>query len=283
MSHHPPFKQVEAARPDFEEEPFAYTKTPAPEWVPGQGSNQLPWPVDAPFKHIDPAHEQPGLVYKLIIGGITPRPIAFVSSQDEHGKQNLAPFSYFAPCGHNPPMIVFSCSSPGPDKQKDTCNNVKTTKEFVVNIISEAFIEAANYTSIDAPADLSEWDLAGLTREPSQVVKPPRVKESAFSMECVLEHYYDMKDDEGRVTGTSLFGRVKLFHVREDVLQPNYVIDQAKLQSMSRLGGISYGRTTKGLELARPVWSVESQRKEVEQALLPVNNPGSTKADAPPS
>jgi flavin reductase (DIM6/NTAB) family NADH-FMN oxidoreductase RutF len=63
----------------------------------------------------------------------------------------------------------------------------------VVNIISEAFIEAANYTSIDAPADVSEWDLAGLTREPSQVVKPPRVKESAFSMECVLEHYYDMK------------------------------------------------------------------------------------------
>jgi hypothetical protein len=67
------------------------------------------------------------------------------------------------------------------------------TRRFVVNIISEAFIEAANYTSIDAPAGVSEWDLSGLTREPSQTVKPPRVKESAFSMECVLEHYYDMK------------------------------------------------------------------------------------------
>jgi flavin reductase (DIM6/NTAB) family NADH-FMN oxidoreductase RutF len=63
----------------------------------------------------------------------------------------------------------------------------------VVSIISEAFVEAANYTSIDAPPGVSEWDLSGLTREPSQLVKPPRVKESAFSMECVLDHYYDMK------------------------------------------------------------------------------------------
>lgn len=67
------------------------------------------------------------------------------------------------------------------------------TFRFVVNIISEAFVEAANYTSIDAPHEVSEWELSGLTREASTLVKPPRVKESAFSMECVLEHYFDMK------------------------------------------------------------------------------------------
>lgn len=64
---------------------------------------------------------------------------------------------------------------------------------FVVNIISEAFLEAANYTSIDAPPEVSEWELSGLTKESSKMVKPPRVKESAFSMECVLVHDYDMK------------------------------------------------------------------------------------------
>jgi len=163
-------------------------------------------------------------------------------------------------------MVSFSR---GPTKNKDSCDNIKETKEFVVNIISEPFIEAANYTSIDAPPNVSEWDLTGLTPIKSESIKPAGVKESAFRMECTLEHTYDMFDpnDSSKLTGTIVLGRVQRFHIREDVLMEGGGIDPAKLLQVARMGGISYARTVRGFEIPRPRWEDEKERPEVKTAL----------------
>lgn len=266
---------MEHATPSFDHAArFHRTAPPNPSWKPGQGLTTVaPEGADAEvydlfarsrtaegqealFKRVDPASTPPGDLYKLMIGGIAPRPIGFCSTLDENGTPNLAPFSYFQAAGHQPPIIFLSFTVTG---RKDSCNNIKATKEFTVNIISEPFIEAANYTSIDAPPGLSEWEMSGLTQIPSQTVKPPRVAESAFSMECQLEHFYDIKSptDPDKVTGVVILGRVKLFHVRKDTITERGSIDPARLLPVSRLGGISYGRTTQAYDMPRPKYEEE--------------------------
>jgi len=159
------------------------------------------------------------------------------------------------------------------ENEKDTCANIKATKEFTAQIISEWFAEAANYTSVNAPHGVSEWVLSGLTKAPSQIVKPSRVAEAAFSMECKLLHFYDMVtpkvNKEGKtvdvVTGTVFLGQVQLFHIRKDILQEDGTISLDRLKPISRLGGISYGRTLKGYELVRPQWDIEKEKEEVKK------------------
>lgn len=274
-SKHEPFEVTQAKRPDFQADRFHYTKQPNPDWKPGQGLNgrtDLPGyqafidgatleGSQANFRHIDPEQvEDKGQIYKLMIGGITPRPIAFCSTISPEGVRGLAPFSYFAPMGHRPPLLMvhFSTSKPfkdGEGKHKDTLNNIKSTKEFVVNMISEPFAEASNHAAIDCPADVSEWDLTGLTPVPSDLVKPPRVGESAFCMECTLEFFHDIYDETNALTGTCVVGRVRKFHVRKDLFGPTNAIDTGKMLPISRLGGIGYGRTTDAFESLRPSWS----------------------------
>ncbi|GAA5859593.1 hypothetical protein JCM8547_006155 [Rhodosporidiobolus lusitaniae] len=282
MSRHPPFKQVEATRPDFDAgEQWFVSKTPVPEWIPGMGASgrqDLPgvkegsWSgeqTEGKFKRIDPAAlENKFGIYKMLISAVTPRPIGFISSIDGKGQTNLAPFSYFNIACHDPPIVMISFTHPSGDELKGTCENILETKEFSTNIISEPFVEAANYTSIDAPKGVSEWPLSGLTPVASELIKSPRVGESAFSMECVLEHHYHLHNDAGVRTGTVVLGRVKLFHVRSDVIDAeSFIVDTGKLQPVSRLGGITYGRTTRAYEAPRPVWVQEKEKEEVKRAL----------------
>lgn len=273
---HKDFKAVEASRPDWDTNAsFHYTKTASPDWKFGDGANCLE--ADAPSKShvsIDPyAQNRPGVFnYKLLISGITPRPIAFVSTRSKDGKTtNLAPFSYFNLINNDPPLFVvgFAC---GVANAKDTLRNVIDTEECVINIISESFLEAANATSIDAPYGSSEWDVSGLT--PSydcETVKCARVKESVFSIEAKLDTLkeYASKVVEGKITGTVCIFEGTKFWVREDALndQKN-IIDPAVsqyhgfyttntdskqiLRPISRLGGITYGRVTEAIELPRP-------------------------------
>jgi len=95
-------------------------------------------------------------------------------------------------------------------------------------------------------------------------------------MECVLEHFYDYTGAEGYVTGTLVVGRVKLFHVREDLLNDDLIVDTAALQPISRLGGISYGRTVQAFDLARPFWEKEKDKEEIKAAI----EKGEKKAEA---
>ncbi|RPB25084.1 hypothetical protein L211DRAFT_807140 [Terfezia boudieri ATCC MYA-4762] len=264
---HPDFKSVESSRPPFDvNRDFHYTKNPSPPWKLGLGANKVAAAAsDIPHREIDPYGEgrAPGDNYKLLISGVIPRPIGFISTINTATSPptaNLAPFSYTNMVNHDPPIFCVGFSG-GRGNPKDTCRNVLETGECVINIISEWFVEAANYTSVNAPAGVSEWELSGLTPAPSRLVKPARVKESAFAIEAKLVAHHEWSSPgSGMTTGvTCLFQGVN-FWVREDVVnEEGNMIDPAKLKPVSRLGGIAYGRTTDGFELPRPDWEKDTK------------------------
>jgi len=196
---------------------------------------------------VDPAVTAQRDVYKILIGSVVPRPIGFVSSISPAGRRNLAPFSFFnAVCG-DPPMVFFSTSNREP--RKDTYLNVKATGEFVVNIVSEEIAEKMNLTSGDYPYGADEFEIAGLTPVPGDLVRPPRAKESHVSMECRVVHTIDLSD---RPAGATMFvGEVIRFHV-DDALVDNFRVDPAKLRAVGRMGGNEYSRTRDRFEMIRP-------------------------------
>ncbi|KAH9846455.1 hypothetical protein C2E23DRAFT_949336 [Lenzites betulinus] len=201
------------------------------------------------------------LQYTLLISGIVPRPIAFVSSVSESGAESLAPFSWSNQVTHNPPIISVSCSARPQGGLKDTASNIKATKGFTVNIISEPFVENANVGCIDAPPDFDEWPLTGLTKAPSVRVKASRVLESAFSMECELFQAVDIiHPTSGVHTATLILGLVKYIHVRKDVLNERGLVDYAKLRPVARLGDITYARVGDAFRLPRQAWELEGEK-----------------------
>lgn len=189
-------------------------------------------------------------VYKLLVGAVIPRPIAFVSSIDDHGVYNLAPFSFFTVCSANPPMVCFVAGNRlEPRPYKDTLLNVMATKEFVVNIASEEFAAKMNATSQDVPPEVDEFALVGLTPIASEVVKPPRVAESHVHMECRLRQVLHLSDRPNG--GNLVLGDVVLFHVDETIVE-NYKVDPDKLNAIGRVGGATYARTHDRFDIARP-------------------------------
>jgi len=139
---------------------------------------------------------------------------------------------------------------------KDTAKNVTDTGECVVNIMSEWYVEAANHTCGDFPPEVDEMEAAGLTKVPSVTVKPPRVGEAAVQIECKVVHSYDLKNSEGAVTFNMFVVEVVLFHVHEHVLdntkpeRPRVRLED--FRPVSRLGGNTYGLTTRVFDLLRP-------------------------------
>jgi flavin reductase (DIM6/NTAB) family NADH-FMN oxidoreductase RutF len=199
---------------------------------------------------VDPESALPENIYKLMIGVIVPRPIAFVSSVDERGVRNLAPFSYFTGCSTNPPVVCFvTAVRPGPRASKDTLHNVLTTSEFVVNIVSEAFAEKMNATSAEVGPEVDEFELAGLTPIASELVKPPRVAESHVHMECRLRQVLHISDRPGG--GSLILGDVLRFHIDEAIVD-NYRVDPEKLKAIGRMGGPTYLRTHDRFDMPRP-------------------------------
>ncbi|PVI01223.1 flavo protein-like protein oxygenase [Periconia macrospinosa] len=267
---HPDFKGVEASRPSFDKsKKFHFVKTPKPEWKPGDGANN-PSNLSKKHREIDPYAEGRPAVhnYKLLISGIAPRPIGFVSTISEDGEStNLAPFSYFNLINHDPPLFVLGFSG-GLDRAKDTLSNLLATKECTLNIINEDYIEAANYTSINAPLGVSEWPLSGLHPAKSKVVKPDRVQEAVFSIEAQLveTREWESKATPGKKTGVLGIVEGVRFWVREDAIDEDAVlIDPAVLKPISRFGGITYGRVTEAFELTRPQYEEATKVSEVAQ------------------
>ncbi|CAE6439112.1 hypothetical protein ACGC1H_006904 [Rhizoctonia solani] len=259
----------DAPRVDFNPEPaFKYTLPPNKEWKVGQPFNEngpsalaAEWAkgYEGGWQTFETGKEKPADIYRLMISGIIPRPIAFVSSLSTDGTPNLAPFSYFSMVSHNPPLVSVSFTH-GPTRRKDSSINIRETKQFTVNIISEPWVEGANWTSTDAPYETEEWVGSGLTKAESTFVKPARVKESAFSMECELFSLQDISPlGSDVVTGTLVLGHVKAIHVRKDVWIDDGkgigMVDPVKLRAVSRMGGITYGRVGEGFEIPRPVWA----------------------------
>ncbi|ACO34049.1 MULTISPECIES: flavin reductase family protein [Acidobacterium] len=199
---------------------------------------------------IDPASHAYPEIYKLMIGAIVPRPIAFVSSRDAAGVLNLAPFSYFTGCSTNPPVVCF-CSAvrTGPRPHKDTLENIRATGEFVVNIVTEEIAGPMNATSAEVAPEVDEFALAGLTPLASERIAVPRVAESPIQMECRLRQIIEISPLPGG--GNLVLGDVLLFHIREDLLV-NGKIDPDRLRAVGRMGGPTFVRTRDRFDMPRP-------------------------------
>lgn len=226
---------------------------PHPEWKPGD-KQPLPFASGvAGMRAIDP--KLVATNYPLVISAYVPRPVAFACSLSADGVRNLAPFSYSGAVGHDPPAIMLSvCRKGSGGPTKDTLNNILSTKEFTLNMMSEWFIEAANHCCVNAAPEVDEMDLAGLTPSPSVVVKPPRVAEAGVQMECRLIHTYDLCNAQGAVNSTMLIGEVVMWHVHEELLDEtgnNPKVRFEKYRPITRLGGNWYGCTDRIFELPR--------------------------------
>jgi flavin reductase (DIM6/NTAB) family NADH-FMN oxidoreductase RutF len=206
---------------------------------------------------IDPQDHTPANIYKLMVGAIVPRPIAFVSSMSSDGVLNLAPFSFFTAISANPPVVCFSPMIRASDGlSKDTVRNIEETREFVVNIVSEDFAREMNACSADFPADVNEFAVSGLTPIPSDIVRPPRVKESRIHMEC--RSLFVVHVSPKPLGGSLVIGQVLRFHV-DDALLEDYKIDPGQLRAIGRMGGPTYTRTTDRFEMPRPVLTTVKQ------------------------
>jgi flavin reductase (DIM6/NTAB) family NADH-FMN oxidoreductase RutF len=178
--------------------------------------------------------------YKLMIGSILPRPIAFVSTIDPNGTANLAPFSFFTAICAEPLLIGFAPMRRGTDgRKKDTLVNIEATGEFVVNIVGEQIVEPMNETAAEFEPDVDEFQAAGLTPIPSQLIRPYRVQESSIHMECVLHDILHFGDQPG--AGSLVIGKVVLMHI-SDELYADGKIDMEKLLPIGRMAGHVYTR-----------------------------------------
>lgn len=201
---------------------------------------------------IDPAEQSFKDNHKIMIGSIVPRPIAFVSTVSSEGMPNLAPFSYFNGVCSNPPTVMFAPGRRGYDgKTKDTLNNIRATKEFVINIVSESFVEKMVKCSTDFDPHVNEFEISGLTSAPSSKVKPSLVQESKVSFECDLNQIVEIGDGTAG-SGFIVIGTVVLFHIDDDVYK-NGRIDLDALNPIGRLAGNSYTRITDTFESVRQI------------------------------
>jgi flavin reductase (DIM6/NTAB) family NADH-FMN oxidoreductase RutF len=190
-------------------------------------------------------------IYKILTGAVLPRPIGWISTIDISGRPNLAPFSFFNVVCSNPPTVLFCPLIRGIDgNKKDTLNNVRATKEFVVNIVTEKLLPAMNASSVEAPAGFNEFEFAGLTPASSMTVTPPRVAESPIHFECRVREIIDINDAPGG--GSIVIGTILHIHVEDNVMIGMDKINLTALQPLGRLAGGAYNRVTDIIELERP-------------------------------
>ncbi len=195
-------------------------------------------------------------VHQLLLGGIGPRPIALVSTLSKDGIPNLTPFSFFNVFGANPPIIAFSPSRRGRDASlKDTYFNLLDTKECVVQSVTYPMVEQVSLASTEYPSDVDEFIKSGLTPINSDIVKPKRVKESPFQMECILR---EMKSfgDKGQSANIAICEVLKI-HVSEDIFQ-NDIIQPDLIDLVGRMSGNYYNRASGDsiFEVEKPVTNI---------------------------
>lgn len=206
---------------------------------------------------LDPSSLSSNAGYKLLIGCVVPRPIAWVSTVDAAGVRNLAPFSFFMGAAGRPPTIAFSSALRGMDGgaevssgvYKDTLNNVLATREFVVNTVNEDVGEQMNVTSSEVAPEVDEFERAHVTPAASVRVRPPRVLEAPISMECQLVQTVPVGEDGHML----VIGRVVYFHIRDDLYDTaTGRINQERLLPIARMAGQKYTRARDIFEMTRP-------------------------------
>lgn len=188
---------------------------------------------------LDVNKAEESILYKLLTGTIIPRPIGWISTIDENGVNNLAPFSYFNMVSSYPPCIMFSTRRDD-NKNKDTLNNVLSNNEFVVNLVTMDNVEQMNTTSGNFPPNVDEFEITNLTPIDSVSVQPKRVKESLVNLECEMIHHYFIKDKDGNETACVVIGKIKTIHIDDSILSENNRINLDVYKPIARLAGSNY-------------------------------------------
>lgn len=190
--------------------------------------------------------------YKIVTSTITPRPIAWVTSQSPDGVVNAAPYSFFNAVGSDPPLIVLGLlKDPVERTLKDTARNIVATGEFVVNLVTEDDVDRVNDCSVAAPPDVSEVEYAGLKTLPSVTVAPPRIATSPVSFECRKIVALDVGAHQ-----TVVLGEILIAHVQDEfVSDPRRIrFDTPAMRLLGRAQGSTFVRSTDQFELERPVY-----------------------------
>lgn len=192
-------------------------------------------------------HGLPHDPFKAIVA---PRPIGWISSLAADGSLNLAPYSFFNALSTHPHLVMFSSEG-----EKDSVTFSRETGEFVANLVSRDLAEKMNATGIDAPRGVSEFGHAGLTPEPSRLVKPPRVREALAALECKVTEIHRPKGLDGR-TGDRfiVFGEVVGVYIDDGALDGNGLFDIVRAGTVSRLGYMDYASVTETFSMRRPRW-----------------------------
>lgn len=201
------------------------------------------------MKFIDPKNNTNLENYKLLIGSVIPRPIAFVTTISNEGVVNGAPFSYFNVVSSAPPMVSIAVRREG-ELPKDTVRNILENKEFVIHLVNSDNVEAINETSVNLPYNQSEIEYAKLSLVDSKTVKVPGVKEAKVRFECILEDRFEIKDNGVTVTDL-IIGRITGYQIEEDIMFEDK-IDPLKLDPIARLAGNTYGKMGQTFNLKRP-------------------------------
>jgi len=197
--------------------------------------------------------------YKLLVGLVAPRPIALITSMDEAGNLNAAPFSAYNYLCTDPPIVAIGVTN-RPDQRyvpKDTARNIRRTGEFVVNVVTEDIAEKMNICATDFPPDMSEVELAGFTTVPSLKVKPPRLAEAHAALEC--REYTSMEIGRSRI----ILGRVVAIYVEDQFVDPEgpYIYAD-KLHSIGRMNGLGNYVRTRDAFMTIPRISYEEWKKK---------------------
>jgi len=191
----------------------------------------------------DPNGSNVAKAYEIMTYSITPRPIAWVSTISTDGVKNLAPYSYFTPICNIPMLVGFSLGRKSKGKKKDTLVNIESTKEFVINMVTESLAEAMNKTATAYPPHIDEFEKTNLTPIRSEIVSPPMVKESPIRMECRLKQILEF--GENLKYHNFVIGEVVMVHIKDEFVLDGHV-QAGKLNIIGRLGSMEnlYCRTT---------------------------------------
>jgi flavin reductase (DIM6/NTAB) family NADH-FMN oxidoreductase RutF len=188
----------------------------------------------------DPINLEHSAIYKLLTGAVIPRPIGWISTIDENGINNLAPFSYFNAVADDPPHVMFSIGKTD-NTNKDTLNNVLANKQFVVNMVTEDLVEQMNTTAQSVPSEVDEFVLANVTPIDSIKVNPKRVKQSKITFECEMVHHFFI-ENHSNGGACVIIGRIIMMHFDDSVLLDNYKINLENYKPVARLAGSNYAK-----------------------------------------
>ncbi len=189
-------------------------------------------------------------VYQMLVGLVTPRPIAWVTTRSKTGVVNLAPFSFFNMFGANPPVVVFSPTLKRDGNKKDTLLNIEANGEFVINASTEKHAELINLSSTMLPIEDSELTLTGQRTIASTSIQTPRLADVPFALECRVLQIVPV--GQGPISANLVIGEVLTMHIDNDILGEDSYPDPRKLKAIARLGNEYWCRTQDLFQLKRP-------------------------------